>query len=89
MKDEAVLVPSLGISLFNEETRNRKKNKKVLVPSLGISLFNGKYESENMESLVLVPSLGISLFNHIRLLLQFDAFPLFSSPLWGFLYLMN
>ena len=40
-----------------------------------------------MKKTVLVPSLGISLFN-IEVMIYRSKKILFSSPLWGFLYLM-
>ena len=59
-----VLVPSLGILLFNKNQINfTKMSKEVLVPSLGILLFNRFMQMIRPMHLVLVPSLGILLFN--------------------------
>ena len=61
---ESVLVPSLGILLFNKGKIEPVTALLVLVPSLGILLFNIE---KNLLSckvwFVLVPSLGILLFN--------------------------
>ena len=41
MKDIKILVPSLGILLFNKRNSHRRSRKRrILVPSLGILLFN-------------------------------------------------
>ena len=59
----------------------------VLVPSLGILLFNFYLETVESLASVLVPSLGILLFN---IKFEKDCFIVekFSSPLWGFFYLI-
>ena len=64
---DIVLVPSLGILLFNETSILVGDLAKVLVPSLGILLFNGTtvFEDTDFEKNVLVPSLGILLFNPV------------------------
>ena len=63
-----VLVPSLGISLFNLMLNlTYLALLEVLVPSLGISLFNHRKRRHKYSRYgVLVPSLGISLFNEYR-----------------------
>ena len=59
----------------------------VLVPSLGILLFNYDHVTESVVLVrVLVPSLGILLFNKVGESMKYKE--LFSSPLWGFFYLM-
>ena len=80
---KTVLVPSLGISLFNNLIKLWKWFRWfVLVPSLGISLFNANSEYlSNSLHIVLVPSLGISLFNWMSGLPT--AFPICSRPLVG------
>ena len=84
-----VLVPSLGISLFNFDDLTMELKFDVLVPSLGISLFNKNNSIINVTvNGVLVPSLGISLFNPLYYFLN-NLRCMFSSPLWGFLYLMG
>ena len=64
-------------------------HKHVLVPSLGISLFNWYVcISFKRWNNVLVPSLGISLFNSPQQFFKQNYIE-FSSPLWGFLYLIS
>ena len=75
-----VLVPSLGILLFNRvDDIVVVELEKVLVPSLGILLFNPPGRVFKFYFSVLVPSLGILLFNHLLLpecLLNFCSRPL-------------
>ena len=108
-----VLVPSLGILLFNNfrishrlasyqfssplwgffyligNRKHKSQVSLVLVPSLGILLFNRETVLDTSALMnVLVPSLGILLFNsnEVGLLIRLEVF---SSPLWGFFYLMG
>ena len=61
-----VLVPSLGILLFNNIIFSHPWELiYVLVPSLGILLFNGITAYQCHFVSVLVPSLGILLFNPV------------------------
>ena len=60
----------------------------VLVPSLGILLFNHSSLFDAVITTVLVPSLGILLFNDTKAGLSEKKGRQFSSPLWGFFYLM-
>ena len=57
-----VLVPSLGISLFNIAVAwgYHGKAKGVLVPSLGISLFNGGRDDEYRDGISSRPLSGDS-----------------------------
>ena len=60
----------------------------VLVPSLGILLFNTKALIDKFRATeVLVPSLGILLFNVFGEIEPKEIVE-FSSPLWGFFYLI-
>ena len=83
-----VLVPSLGILLFNELLSALVVTIFVLIPSLGILLFNeAKKMIDDAPGKVLVPSLWILLFNVVKNI--FEENYKFSSPLWGFFYLMK
>ena len=85
---EAILVPSLGILLFNMKEFFNKLFMLVLVPSLGILLFNHSSLFDAVITTVLVPSLGILLFNDTKAGLSEKKGRQFSSPLWGFFYLI-
>ena len=67
-----VLVPSLGILLFNYLYQVKRITRKyVLVPSLGILLFNkNQINFTKMSKEVLVPSLGILLFNRFMQMIR-------------------
>ena len=61
----------------------------VLVPSLEILLFNWMVDIMKREDFkVLVPSLGILLFNKTFGFSR-TRWSVFSSPLWGFFYLIH
>ena len=109
----SILVPSLGILLFNQNNRRKKQclrfssplwgffyliniggvkktlgELSILVPSLGILLFNTKTEILKKLNMILVPSLGILLFNS-EVAWNNYMNNQFSSPLWGFFYLID
>ena len=65
MKYKEVLVPSLGISLFNECGEHRQERLQRFSSPLWGFLYLIKSQSyrQKKKNYVLVPSLGISLFN--------------------------